>query len=334
MSIEHIKNSGQNDNELPFEYLPSVDDMTKKEKIIGTGWESQVKRLGPDWVIKEVNPFNQRGEERSQEMLNHLRSPERVREIMDMQDRFGEIFGEEHFARSYFVYGKDQNGKEGYILVQKFIPGKTLSDMIGTEYKDTQEMIENNREQFKEIVWGLKKSFIEFGVPLDFHPGNLIKNEKTGNIVIMDTGIPSQEFRAITSDESSDRILNTFENAYRRLERIGRYEKFLNLTEEEKMALNIKFGITDKKYENGVKDLDEIKNEKGLKIEVVNPIDQMLNSIFGERQEIAGQEIYDYALKVLGKNEPTESQQSILEELKRQGATLGDRSHWKSVIEL
>jgi len=32
--------------------------------------------------------------------------------------------------------------------------------------------------------------------------------------------------------------------------------------------------------------------------------------------------------------EPTESQKSILEELKKQGTTLGDRSHWKSIIEL
>ena len=333
MGIEHIENTGEN-NEFPFAYLPSKDTETNKEKIIGTGWESQVKRLGPDWVIKDVNPFNQRGEERSQEMLDHLRNPERVKEIMGIQDKFGEIFGEEHFARSYFVYGKDQNAKEGYILVQKFIPGKALSDMIGTEYKDTQEMIENNREQFKEIVWGLKKSLIEFGVPLDFHPGNLIKNEKTGNIVIMDTGIPSQEFRAITSDENSDRILNTFENAYRRLERMDRYEKFLNLTEEEKISLNKKYDITEEKYESSIRNLDEMKNEKGLNIEVVNPVDQLLNRIFGERQEIAGQEIYDYALKVLGKNEPTESQKNILEELKKQGTVLGDRSHWKSIIEL
>ncbi len=333
MGIEHIENRGEN-NEFPFAYLPSKDIETNKEKVIGTGWESQVKMLGPEWVIKEVNPFNSRGEERSQDMLDHLRNPERVKEIMGIQDKFGEIFGEEHFARSYFVYGKDQNGKEGYILVQKFIPGKVLSEIIGTEYKDTQEMVEKNREQFKDIVWGLKKSFIEFGVPLDFHPGNLIKNEKTGNIMIMDTGIPTQEFRAISSDENSDRILNTFENAYRRLERMDRYEKFLNLTKEEKTELNNKYSITDEKYKNSVKNLDEMKNEKGLEINVANPVDQLLNKIFGERQEIAGQELYDYALKLLGKNEPTESQKSILEELKKQGSILGDRSHWKSIIEL
>ena len=333
MGIEHIPNTN-NDNEFPFPYLPSRDTETNEEKIIGTGWESQVKMLGPDWVLKEVNPFTSWGEERSQEMINYLRNPERVRAIMDDQDKISKIFGEEHFARSYFIYGKDQNGKEGYILVQKFIPGKALSEMIGVDYKNTDEMINENREQFKDIVWGLKKSFIEFGVPIYFHPGNLIKNEKTGKIVIMDTGIPSREFRTVMSDERTEKAFNIFENAYKRLDRMNRYERLLKLTEEEKLELDNKYDITDKQYNDRLENLNNMKNEKGFEISVVNPVDKLLNNIFGGRDKIDGQELLDYAFKTLGERKPTESQEIILDKLREQSTVLGNKAYWKNIIEL
>jgi hypothetical protein len=293
-----------------------------------------VTKVDDNWVIKEINPNDPQGKKRSQEFIDYLGNPKRIKDIVRDQKKIGKIFGEEHFAKSYFRYEKDQSGKRSYIIVQRFIPGKVLSEMIGTDYKNTNEMIEKNREQFKDIVWGLKKTFIEFGVPLDFHPGNLIKNEKTGNIVIMDTGIPSREFKTINSDGNPDRVFNTFKNAYERLDRMSRYERLLNITEEEKSDLDIKYGITDKQYNDRLENLNDMKNKKGFEIDVFNPVDELLNNIFGERDKVDGQELLNYALKILGKKEPTESQKNILDELKKQSTVLEDKAYWKNIIEL
>ncbi len=327
MGIGNILNIDNKDKSPP-------KNLPRKGDIIGTGWESIVTKVDDNWVIKEINPNDPQGKKRSQEAIDYLGNPKRVKDIVRDQKKIGKIFGEEHFAKSYFRYEKDQSGKRSCIIIQRFIPGKVLSEMIGTDYRNTNEMIEKNREQFKDIIWGLKKTFIEFGVPLDFHPGNLIKNEKTGNIVIMDTGIPSREFKTINSNENSDRVFNTFKNAYERLDRMIRYERLLNLTEEEKSDLNIKYGITDKQYNDRLENLNNMKNKKGFEIDVVNPVDELLNNIFGERDKVGGQELLNYALKILGKKEPTESQKVILDELKKQSTILGNKDHWKEIIEL
>ena len=335
MSVEHIPNTGQDNNEFPFSHLPSKDSETGEEIIVGTGWESQVKRLGPDWVLKEVNLYNNTGKERSQGMLDYLRNPDRVKKMTFEQNKLEDIFGEDHFAKSQFVYGKDRNNKEGYMLMQKFIPGKVLGDLIGTEYANTQEMISKNREQFKDIVWGLKKSFVEFGMPLDFHPGNLMKNDTTGNITIMDAGIPSEEYEFIKNDVTNERTPNAIDNAYKRLERISRYENFLQLTLEEKENLDKKYNISDEDYNKRVQDIDTIRISKGIEIDIKeSPVDQFLNSVFGDKQEVTGQSVFESALKLLGSNTPTESQKYILEKIKKQNTTLGDRSHWKQIIDL
>jgi hypothetical protein len=334
MSIEHIPNTGQNDNEFPFSHLPSIDSETAKEKIIGKGWESQVKSLGPDWVIKEVNPNSSTDKPRSQEMLDFLRNPDRVKKMQSDQNKLEGIFGVSHFARSHFVYGKDQNDKEGYMLVQKFIPGKILGDLIGTDYVNTQEMILKNRDQFMDIIWGIKKSFVEFGVPLDFHPGNVMKNDTTGNLVIMDAGFPSEEYDVIKDDIVTERTQNAFKNSYERLERISRYEELLQLTLEEKEKLDKKYNINDENYKKRIQDIDQSRIDKGIEMDIEsNGVDILLNNIFGDRQEVTGQELYEYALKVLGATPPTESQKKILEEIIKQGTFLGNKIHWKQLIE-
>lgn len=335
MEVEHIPNKGQDNNEFPFAYLTSKDKETGEDLVLGTGWESIVKRLGPDWVLKEVNRFNSEGKERSQEMIDNLRGPERIQKTMKDQNKLEQIFGDEHFVKNYYIYGKDLKGEEGYIVVQKLVPGKSLSSLIGTEYSDTRDMVSKNREEIKEILWGLKKAFIEFGVPIDFHPGNLIKNEKTGNLVIIDTGIPSDEYRVITDSKVTERTVNTMENAYTRLTRMRRYEEYLHLNEEEKDSLDKKFNISDDSYRKRVEEIDRNRIEKNIKIDIdKDPVDKLLDSIFGEREEVNGQEIYDYAIRILGNNQPTEGQKIILEELKKQGTTLGNRSYWKSVVDL
>ncbi len=335
MEIEHIPNTGQNDNEFPFVYLPSKDKETGEDVVLGSGWESVVKMLGPDLVLKKVNRFNSSGEERSQEMIDYLTSPERIHKIMKDQQRLEDIFGEERFKKNYYINGKDPEGNDGYMTVQEFVPGKSLSSLIGTEYLDTKDMVSKNREEIKEIIWGLKKAFIEFGVPIDFHPGNLIKNEKTGNLVIIDTGIPSDEYRVITDSKVTERTVNTMENAYTRLTRMRRYEEYLNLTKDEKNELDIKFNVSDDSYRKRVEEIDRNRIEKNIQIDIdKDPVDKLLDNIFGEREEVNGQEIYDFAIKVLGTDQPTEGQKIILEELKKQGTTLGNRSYWKSVVGL
>jgi hypothetical protein len=300
------------------------------EEVLGTGWESITKRIG-DWVVKEPNPVNLKGQERSQRMMDFLRSLKRIKRVSADQEKLAQIINKENFAKTHYVYGKyKKNEKPNYIAVQRYIPGTALTELIGTQYQNSQEMVANNREEFKELLWGVKKAFVEIGAPIDFHPGNIIRHENTKNLVIIDAGIPTEEYEIIKSEEDNKRTPNIFENIYERLQRIGRYEKYLNLSQQEEEKLNSKYNITTEQFDEKVREIDTLRIKKGIEIDTKRDrLDKTLDQMFGEKEEMTGQEILDYAIKVLGDKKPTKSQEIFLEKLKEKITTSGDKAYWK-----
>jgi hypothetical protein len=322
--------STETDDHFPFAYLQG--------EFIGKGAESIVKELGPDWVIKEVNPTDKQGNARSQKTIEWFRNPDRVRELNKEQIILEQLIGKEHFVRSYFIYGEDQNGNEGYMMVQKRIDGKTVRDLVGSEYSSPREMIYQNREQLMEIVWGVKKAFIELGVPVDFHDGNMIKETGTGRIVLVDCGFPSEENSRVFGTKVYEGINRTLANEYKRIDRIRYYETYLKLSEEEKQKLDTKHEVSDEAFNSRVQRIDAVREAKGIDIKELETerrkgtVEGMVDTIFGDKTKVTGNEVRDYALQMLGNEEPAPNQKLILDKLEKQGDLSQDKSYWIKLI--
>jgi len=315
---------------LPFAHQPG--------ETIGIGRESVVKELGPDWVIKEVNPLNENGEKRSEGHMEWFRSPERVKSLSREQEKLEEIFGKDHFLRAHFVYGKDAEGKEGYMMVQKRIEGDTMRDLVGEEYSSTKEMIEQNREEYMEIVWGAKKAFIELGVPIDFHDGNMVKEASTGNIVLIDSGFPSEEGSFVFSGEGR-RANNALTRAYQRVDRIKEYEGFLGLGQREVEELNQKYGIDVEAFEGQTSKLDKARDKLGITAEEIeagkrkDTVAGFLDTVFGETESVTGTDIITKAREVIGNTDIPKRTQRVLDRLEQEAERSEGREYWKNLIE-
>lgn len=317
-------------NYLPFAHQPG--------EVIGTGRESIVKELGPDWVIKEVNPLNARGENRSEGRMAWFRSPERVKGLSKEQEKLEEIFGKDHFPRAYFVYGKDAEGKEGYMMVQKRIEGDTMRDLIGDEYESEKDMIEQNREQYMAIVWGTKKAFVELGVPIDFHDGNMVRETNTGNIVLIDTGFPSEE-GSFVFDGEGHRAHHGLTRAYQRVDRIKQYENFLNLSQREIRELNEQYGLDETDFDNQIEKLDEVRDKLGISAEEIetskrkDTVGGFLDTVFGENEVVTGVEIIAEARERIGNTDIPKRTQTVLDRLEQEAGRSEGREYWKNLIE-
>lgn len=309
-----------------------------EEKVIGSGGDSLVHRMGSDWVYKEVNPKNPAGGLRSPGYIQSARSRETVLSKMEEQQRLLNIFGKKHFVESHYVYGENPQGEREYMLVQKFIKGRNLDELIHgetPEYQSLAELVEDKREQFKHIVWATKKAIIEFGVPLDFNLDNFMLEEDTGNIVLIDSGSPAKDFEDLSKPEVAINIPEERVRGFlRRIGRIREIEELMHLTNAEKTELDSNFGISTgtanelmQQMERKMEEMGKIKQERRRE-----EIGVFLDTVFGERNTVYGGDIVKAAIRILGEDEIPEKTRATIGLIKSQEHVEGDRQHWLELI--
>ena len=319
---------------LPFKHQPG--------ERIGSGWESLVHELGPDWVIKEINPIDEHGEEKNPGWIEEVRTPERVKAFSKEQQKLEEIFGKERFNRVYFVEAQrqphDEKGEVEYLMIQKRVQGEKMSELDGEVYRSEYEMVRDNREEYKELIWGSKKAFIELGAPIDFHEGNLVQDKETGRVNIVDCGFPSESRKHIFQGKG-ERSQNALVRAYERLDKLHRLEGYLDLSDEEVGELNQKYGIDEESFLGSVKALDSQIEEQGLTKKYVEQeirkrtLDGFFDEIFGDREKVSGREILDAVFAVIGDDAIPKKKQEILDELKELDDAAYTRKQWKNFIQ-
>jgi hypothetical protein len=258
---------------FPFEAGPGDE--------LGRGFESIVKELGPDWVIKEFNPLKPDGTPKHEKAYEMSQTEANIKELQETQQFLQSdlIFGE-NLIPIYWVLGRDEDGNKKYFTVQKRFNGDTLENII--ESQDSREKYDNRFDQFfvehpelrsqmLRLIWGSKKALVEMGVFDDFHPDNIaVVDEEDGKqrLEIFDIQNMVKTRRLLYEDpncplESKQNILK---NTERHASRLERYQKWLNVTEEEKQVLDTEFGIETSAYENTVSRLlamwEEVKEQK------------------------------------------------------------------------
>lgn len=244
---------------FPFEEEPGEE--------LGRGYESIVRELGPDWVIKEFNPLKPDETPKHEKAYELSQSEKNIKELQETQ-RFlqsASIFGE-NIIPSYWVLGQDETGNKKYFTIQKRFNGDTLESIV--ESQDSKEKYDDRfgkfftehpilREQMVHLIWGSKKALVEMGVFDDFHPDNIaVVNEEDGKqkLKIFDIQNMVKTKRLLYEDpncplESKQNILK---NTERHATRLERFQKWLNVTEEERQALDTEFGLENNAYENSV----------------------------------------------------------------------------------
>lgn len=316
-----------------FPFSESVGD------FVGKGRESTVWNLGPEWVIKNANRLNELGKTRTNEQIEKMRSAETIKTYNKEQQRLEEIFGKDNFRRTYFVYGKDLSGKEGYLAVQKMVVGEQLvKDGESLNEGMERRLLLDNREEFKKIIWAVKKVIVEYGLPGDFHLGNLIKESVTGNLVFVDFGSPSMDSNFIFNDDSYEsKSPYLIENAIKRLERLDRYVELLNLSKQEVEDLNSQFSFSEEEYdkrtrrlEDRVVELENIKKE----IEVSDKVNAFLDKSFGtfDGGDISKAMMMDKIREIPTTLENSEAIKVLIDKLRDLDTVGGSKDLWRQIL--
>ncbi|MFA6981723.1 MAG: hypothetical protein WC243_01715 [Patescibacteria group bacterium] len=252
----------------PFAYRPGPE--------IGQGYVSKVKELGPDWVVKEFNPVTPDGTPKDEGAYERSQKPRHIGELQETQRILSQdfIYGDK-LIPTYWVLGSDENGNEKYSTVQKRFQGKTVHDIIingdramsyskrfRTFFGENRQL----REQMLELIWGTKRALIEVGVFDDFHAGNIAVVTEEGSepkMKVFDIQNMIRSQRILYGDPPSppEYKRHVLENVDKHAERLGKYEEWLEVTEEERAELDRRFGVVDGKYDHTVGRLLQMREQ-------------------------------------------------------------------------
>ncbi len=317
--------------DFPFSELPD-------EEVLGTGYESIIRKLGPNWVYKEVNPLDFRGNPKSPENIEKARSKETVLKNIEEQKILENIFGGDHFEKSYYVYGENPQGEKEYMLVQRYIPGKNIEELTkgdNKKYESLEQLVTEFREQFKDIVWAAKRAFLEFGVPPDISLENFMKNDSNGNIILMDYGTPARDYEQFANTESSVKMPEErVEGFFKRVNRINELESYLKLSDDERDFLDKKYDVSSDIVAEKTEQLIKFEeNRQAAKIEKrKQEVAAFLDIAFEDNDTITGKEISDKALQEMADREIPKQTQQVLDKLIEQKEINGNKDYWLEQI--
>ena len=325
--------------------IPFLNIQPEKERI-GKGYESIVFPLNEDWVLKRINRFENDGSPKSPDRIRYFNDLHASPEFQEEQDKLEKIFGKDYFYKTTYIKGNNEKGDLEWFGIQKRVHGETLKTLVSDRekriYRNQEEMVFKNREDMSEIIWGMKKAFIELGSPIDFHSQNLMRDERTGKVVIIDTGNPSQEARYIFEESfhhgTKGRLEHSLESSYGRLHLLKEYERYLKLSQEEIDNLDKKYGINDELYNSQVRKLDERRDSIGISAQEMQrrveegTAEGMMKKMFAGREEISGNDVLKFADERLKGQEVPKETKRLLERIKEMSKTTGDMKFWKGII--
>ncbi len=168
----------------------------------------------------------------------------RQRDYSFLRDLLPENILETEFSHCYSLMDPD---KQTNVAIQKLVLGREMQELSRTELQALFEY-ESFRAQMLEIIWTIKRTYIEFGATPDFHLGNIIVTQD--RLLIIDTGLPSF-FGGIAHSNCVPLIKKWVleDMGLNQLKEIEEIESILEPTSEEIARLNEKYEITSKKYE-------------------------------------------------------------------------------------
>ena len=310
-------------------------EIYQKGDKLGEGLESIVHELGPNMVVKEVQTLDENGKPMELKRVRGRIREEIIMEQEEVEEALERIFDPDHFAKTAYIPYTDKDGERALISAQRRVNGKNAKLLVGDEYPNVAELVRQNREEFIHLLWSTKKAFIEFGVPIDLHLGNFMLDEETGHFVLVDSGNPIKESKMAFSEDLGFRGMhNTLDRATQRILRLGKWEGYLDITDSEREELNARYGFTESEYTAQVDKVKKAGESVGITEETAqDELDIFLKNVLGDRTQINGGEVANWAIKVLGDQKPDKQQERVLEELENRKDEQGDQAYWKRVIE-
>lgn len=240
-----------------------------EEKIgdqIGEGKENIVHSFDSDMVLKEPNieAFTQRisetvtsgsEEEKAQldQLIEYFKSVEHFKTSQKDYSNLKNIFGE-MLADSMYVLGEPREGNEtGHYIFQKKIEGETWQNYANRLSEDEiREFVDLHKDEFITLIGGARKVLVETGGLMDLWEGNVIveQSQDKERIKIIDYGTPS-EYKMVLNGElplPKGTLKDFTSKIISMLGTLDRYTESLNLTPQEKDAMNKQFNMTEDDY--------------------------------------------------------------------------------------
>ena len=307
-------------------------------KEIGKGYESIVKEFGGGWVTKGVNPIDIFTKEpKSEVRLAKLKSREEAERVVREQQVLERLMGYERFRRMVYVEVKGDDGKPEYRALQKKVDGiELLKEMHSRKISEERELIEN-RDEMLEVLWGSKAVLVHYGVPIDFHLGNFMREKGTNTVQVIDAGSPASVADNMTKGSVEDRK-RVFLRVMRRVRRMERTEKILNPSDDERERLGKRYGVTTDELTETRAKLRVIQKDLGVTDKEVAAASErewtsvFLDRVFGDRQLVTGRRMVWEAMKLAG-DAPLDARAIVvLNKLRVQADMLHDRDYWEGLI--
>jgi len=268
---------------FPFSEVPGTE--------VGRGYESIVKELGPNWVIKEFNPLRPDGTAKYEKAYENSQTQKTVGELQETQRILQQatVYGE-HIMPTEWVLGQDAEGNPKYFTIQKRFAGETLKDIMVPQNEAesysarfTKFFNENPelRTQMIELLWGTKSALVETGVFPDFHLGNIaltkeIDGAESLKIFDLQNMVKNRKLLYEDTNRSLSTKLNLLGSIEKHVTRLEKYHKWLGITEDEKKLFDQKYNLENNLYENTVDRIltmsGEINTERDIPSEVLTQI--------------------------------------------------------------
>ena len=273
---------------------PNIEGLPFAEEpgeILGRGYQSIVKELGPDWVIKEFNPYTPDGEPKRASTYKHNQEESNIRELQESQRILQQdsLYGKSLIPVEW-VLGQDDEGNKKYFMIQKRFEGETLKKSLESEDKDLKYETRfanffnehpKLRTEMMRLMWGTKKTFVETGVFSDFHPDNIaITKDENGNEILKIFDVPNivrtRKLLYLDPEASVETQISILNSTEKHAVRLEKYEKWLGVTEEEKSSLNHEYKLENTVYEKALSKIltigEQNEQEKDLPSKVLTCI--------------------------------------------------------------
>lgn len=257
---------------------PFTKDFIEKRSFVGMGDESVVYRYTRDQkehIVKEAKNRISLYLRLAGLPSHILRSPKLVRLRVNDYRKLKELLGERLVTTDYIIGHSTRDGKPTVYIHQPFIHGMTL-----LEFKKQAIEVDfsaSPRQHMLQIVWAAKKACVEFGIPFDLNPQNILQEEDTKALFLIDTFPPtfiaqligiqpvgktkkdaSQEHSFIVAAKSQflSCLLVRFA-VITMLEEIEHWERRMQPSASEKARLDGAFSIHDARYQAQIQNIYE-----------------------------------------------------------------------------
>jgi len=204
-------------------------------EILGQGAESIVRKYGDHYVIKEIQTTDKEGKSKNPTELTIRKSSEFINSLRQDQDRLLAIY-DDQLLETQFITGLDDQENETQYRLQERINGRNASEEMKEIGKNNFR--EKHRKELLRLLYATKKATVELGMPIDMHGDNIVVENESEKLKIIDFGAPTMTLQKLKDYPDVERRNKSYKHTAKIYSQLIAFEEEMNMTDEERSELS------------------------------------------------------------------------------------------------